>query len=51
MEPAIFPVKPIWPNRLYFIGGGLVVGSIIGLLIAFVRRGPPQTLVPHSAAA
>jgi capsular polysaccharide biosynthesis protein len=51
MEPANFPVKPIWPNRLYFIGGGLVVGSIIGLLIAFVRRGPPQTLVPHSAAA
>jgi len=34
MNPASFPSEPSFPNRLLFAGGGLGVGTILGLALA-----------------
>jgi hypothetical protein len=51
ISPATYRRTAVSPNRLYFIGGGLAAGALLGLIVAFIRRGPPGRLVPHSAAA
>jgi uncharacterized protein involved in exopolysaccharide biosynthesis len=40
LDPASLPEAPVWPPRGGIITGGLLVGLLLGLVAAVIRRGP-----------